>query len=92
MAKSMVLVCESVRYYSSIDEELCFKWIKKIKSINTIEGIGKELHLIMKSNEISTKDLLELIGLFRRYSFDIQQLKIFMNDKNKIIFKSLDKL
>jgi len=33
-----------------------------------------------------------LIGLFRRYHFDLKQLKIFMNDDNKIIFKSLGNL
>ncbi len=86
------LICTPLRFYTHIDEEQCFRWIKKIKSISAVEGVGRELHLIAKSNKIPNKDLLELIGLFRRYKFDIKQLRIFMNDDNKIIFKSLDNL
>jgi hypothetical protein len=92
MLDKIVLVCTPLRFYTHVDEEQCFRWIKKIKSINTADGIGRELHLIMKSNKIPNKDLLELIGLFRRYNFDIKQLKVFMNEDNKAVFKSLDKI
>lgn len=92
MDNKIVLKCVPLRFYTQTDEEQYFTWIKKIKSIDTVEGFGRELHIIMKSNKISNQDLLEFIGLFRRYNFDLEQLKIFMNDDNKIIFKSLDKL
>jgi hypothetical protein len=89
MNKEIVLICTPLRFYTQNDEEQCFRWLKKIKSIDAIQGVGYELHLTIKSNQIANKDLLELIGLFRRYNFDIKQLKLFMNDDNKIIFKGL---
>jgi len=92
MNDSVILVCTPLRFYTHIDEEQCFRWIKKIKSIKSVEGIGQELHLLMKSDKITNKDLLELIGFFRRYNFDLKQLKVFMSDDNKIIFKSIQKL
>ena len=92
MDNNVVLKCAPLRFYTQTDEDHCFAWIKKIKPIDIVEGIGQELRFIMKSNKISNQDLLELIGLFRRYHFDLKQLKIFMNDDNKIIFKSLGNL
>ena len=92
MKNDVVLVCSPLRFYTHTDEEQCFRWIKKIKSVASIEGIGRELHLMMKSDKIANKDLLELVGLFRRYNFNLKQLKIFMNDDNKMIFKSIDSL
>ena len=89
MNKEIVLKCSPLRFYTLIDEDGCFHWIKKIESIVKYEGIGRELHLILKSSRIPIKDLLELIGLFRRYNFDIKQLKIFMTDENKIVFEGL---
>lgn len=91
-AEEIILECTSLRFYTKNDESFMFRWINKIKSISKYYGIGTSLHLIVKSNKISTKDLLEFIGFFRRYNFDVKQLKVFMNEENKIIFKSLDKL
>ena len=46
-------------------------------------GVGRELHLYVSSNKISNSDLLDLMGLFKIYKFDSNQLKVFINDKNK---------
>ena len=89
MDQTYIVICKPLRFYTQTDETYCFKWIKKIKSVIAIEGIGSELHLHVKSMDISKKDLLELVGLFRRYNFDLQPLRIFLNDGNKIIFEAL---
>lgn len=88
----VILVCSPLRFYTKNDENWMFRWIKKIKCITKFYGIGQSLHLIVCSNKISIECLLELIGLFRRYKFDVKQLKVFMNKGNKAVFKSLDKI
>jgi len=79
----MVLICSPLRFYTDNDEDLCFQWMKKNKSIKEIKGVGRELHLIIKSNKIPNKDLLDLMGLFDRYKFDSKQLKAFINETNE---------
>ncbi|CAI2161873.1 5536_t:CDS:2 [Funneliformis geosporum] len=44
--------------------------------------LTKEL-LLISCNEISEKDLRELLALFYRYKADMKQLAVFSNDKNK---------
>lgn len=83
MDKNIILICTPLRFYTENDETLFFEWIHKIKSIKQVKGIGKELHLFIVSNYIPNDDLLDLIGLFNRYKFDIKQLKVFMNEDNK---------
>ncbi len=80
---NVILTCKSVWYYSEIDEDLFFAWIKRIPSIIKFKGIGDELHLYIKSNTISNDDLGELIGLFYRYKINMEQLKQFVTDDNK---------
>jgi len=83
----IILVCSPLRFYTQTDESFLFKWLKKIKSIEKIEGIGNELHLHIKSNKISNENLLELIGIFDRYKFKSDQLKVFKNENNKKWFE-----
>lgn len=87
MNKRITLTCTPLRFYTKNDEDLFFKWIKKIKSVKEFKGIGKELQLYISSTNIPSNDLLDLIGLFDRYKFDSNQLKIFMNENNKEWFE-----
>jgi len=66
MNDQIILVCTPLRFYTDNDEALCFEWIEKIKSIDKYHGVGRELHLLVKSNIIPNKDLLDLMGLFDR--------------------------
>lgn len=91
-AGEVILVCTPLNFYTKNDENWMFRWIKKIKCVAKYYGVGRSLHLVVQSNKVKNKDLLELIGLFRRYNFDLKQLKIFMNADNKIIFQSLANL
>ncbi len=87
MTKKVTLICTPLRFYTQNDEGLLFEWLKKIKSIKEIKGVGRELHLHFDSNNIVNEDLLDLMGIFDRYKFDQVQLKVFMNETNKEWFE-----
>lgn len=87
MKEKIILICTPLRFYTQNDEALFFKWIKKIKSIEQFEGVGRALNLHVSSNKISNNDLLDLMGIFDRYKFDSDQLQIFMNEDNREWFK-----
>jgi hypothetical protein len=86
ISTNITLICTAVCYYSYLDEELFFAWIKNIPSVVDFKGRGKELYLYVKSKKIPQKDLSELIALFSRYNVDMKQLHIFLNSRNKAWF------
>ena len=79
----MFLICKSVWYYSMIDEDLFFEWVKKIPSISTFNGVKDELYLHLTKNCLPDEDLRELLALFYRYQIDMKQFKVFLNSDNK---------
>jgi hypothetical protein len=81
--KKIILTCTPLRFYTTLDEDLCFEWIKKISCIDSFKGKGPALYLHITNKPVSNTDLLNLIGLFDRYKFDNTQLLIFKNDSNK---------
>ena len=83
MNKNIVLMCKSVWFYSTTDEDLFFEWIKRIPSIVKYDGKGDELYLYFTSNTINDDDLRELLALFYRYKIDMKQLSVFLNEENK---------
>ncbi len=83
MNQGVTLVCKEVMYYSLIDEDMLFEWLKRIPSIIKIDGRHDELYLHIKSCKISNRDLRALISLFYRYKIDMKQLQIFLNDNNR---------
>jgi hypothetical protein len=87
MDKEITLILTPLRFYTQTDEALMFKWLKKVKSIKSMEGMGRELHVHISSKQIPDSDLLELFGIFERYNFDLSQLTIFKNEANKNIFE-----
>lgn len=83
MSKNIKLICSPLRFYSTYDEDALFEWLAKIKCINEIQGIGRELHVKVKSSKISDIDLENILGIFQRYKFDMKQLSVFLNEGNK---------
>jgi len=83
----IILICSPLRFYTEMDEELLFQWLKAVSCITTIQGIGKELHLCIRDSLIAREDLLNLIGIFDRYKFDESQLLIFKTEENKYLFE-----
>ena len=86
MSKNITLLCKSVWYYSSTDEDLFFEWVSKIPAIVKFDGAGDELYLYFKANKISDYDLRDLLALFYRYKIDMKQLAVFLNKKNQSWF------
>lgn len=82
-----IIILSPLRFYAQHDEQFFFEWLDTFKSIIGIKGIGNELHVEFKSSKISNKELLDLMGMFRRYNFDTQQLTVFKNAKNKVLFE-----
>ncbi len=41
--KKYYIICTPLTFYVSDDERAFFEWIKRMKSIDTFEGIGREL-------------------------------------------------
>jgi hypothetical protein len=81
------ILCKSIQYYSSFDEDLFFEWVKKIKSITKFDGKHDELYLHFESKTIDDDDLRELLALFHRYKIKhINQLKLFLNETNRCWF------
>ena len=83
MKNELILECTPLRFYTHHDEELFFQWLKKIECIKEFRGVGNALFLHFISKKISDDNLLDLFGIFDRYKFDSNQLKVFMNKENK---------
>ena len=60
-----------------------FSMVEKIECIIEFRGVGNALFLHFISKKISDDNLLDLFGIFDRYKFDSNQLKVFMNKENK---------
>lgn len=85
--KKITLVCTPLKFHRGNDENMFFEWLDKIKCIKAVKGVGRELHLFIDSNIISDEELLDLMGLFTRYKFDLAQLNVFKNESNKHWFE-----
>lgn len=68
------LRCHRVRFYSPADEKMFFEFIKQIKAIRRIEGVGEDIFLHVKT-PASEKSLRDLAGLFGRYDIASTELK-----------------
>lgn len=77
------LVCKKVYFYSQLDENMFFVWIKSIPCIKKIEGAGDELYLDLVDRELNYEDIKDLIALLYRYKIKMNQLQPFITEKNK---------
>ncbi len=81
--KMTVLKATSVRYFSSIDEDLFFAWIGRIRCIESYHGVGEELLIEIDADKVGPEELSELIALFLRYKVNLSQLAEFANGEQK---------
>ncbi len=81
--KNNYLTCKRVIFYSSLDEDMFFDWIKKIQCIEKFEGARDELYLDLVNRELDYDEMKNLIAFFRRYKIKMNQLEQFVNEKNK---------
>jgi hypothetical protein len=77
------IVCKKVYFYSQLDEDIFFTWIKSISCIKKFEGAGDELYLDLVDRELSYEDMKNLIALLYRYKIKMDQLQSFVTDNNR---------
>lgn len=77
------ITCKRVIFYSKLDEDMFFEWIKKINCIKSFEGAGDEMYLDFVESELSYDDMKDIISLLYRYKVDMTQLQPFVNQQNK---------
>lgn len=69
----VTLVATSVKYRSANDERSFFEWIERIHGVEGVKGIGRELHVEVRT-DIDEIDLRDIIALFFRYGVDLTQI------------------
>ena len=69
-------------YYSAGDETAFFEWLQSIPGVKSVKGIGRELHIRLRSNRISRESLREFIALYIRYEGKMPELAMFANSTN----------
>src|SRR5688572_16667318 len=78
-----ILICKKVYFYSQLDEDMFFSWIKSISCIKKFEGAGDELYLDLVDQELNYEDMQDLIALLYRYKIKMDQLQPFVTEKNR---------
>ena len=90
MKKNEILIeCKRVRFYSSYDEDAFFEWLKKIKNVKSVRGKGDSILFTVSS--LSDKELHNLIGLFRRYKIEMNDLEQVLNSSQQKLFNEYQK-
>jgi hypothetical protein len=84
--KKVRLVCKGIYFYSSLDEDAFFEWIKKISYVLSVKGFGEEIYIDIDKSKLVEENLREILALFYRYNIDMKQLEIFLSDENKSWF------
>jgi hypothetical protein len=74
---TIILVAESVWYYSPNDEAAFFEWLDKIDCVSKYDGKGTLLNIYLRANAVNEDALRELRALFGRYDIDTKQLAAF---------------
>ena len=77
------ITCQKVYFYSPLDEDIFFTWIKRIPCIINCEGAGDELYLELTLQELTYHDIKDLIALLYRYKIKMDQLQPLITENNK---------
>jgi len=74
--EKVTLEMSPLRFYcTQKDEEMFFTWLDSISCVESYEGIGRSLYVTLSSDVVSRNDFLLLMGLFKRYNHDTNQLE-----------------
>jgi hypothetical protein len=82
-----VLVLKCPRFYSPEDERHFFGWLTDIAGVGTVRGIGRDLHVSLRS-KLSQASLRELLSLYKRYGLPMAALAAFCNASNAHWFRA----
>ena len=72
-----------VHFYSPMDEDAFFEWLKKLPSIKEVYGEVEDIVLSFSEDPISDAEFHELIAIFRRYGVEKGGLGILVNSDNE---------
>jgi hypothetical protein len=86
-SRMTTLVADSVKFYSQGDERAFFSWLRRIKRISSVRGVGPKLLMDIDPRGLADADLREIIGLFHRYGVDKRQLGVLLSEKNAVWFR-----
>jgi hypothetical protein len=77
----VTLLAKRVWYYSEYDEAALFEWLDKLPCVRRYDGELDVLNIYVDSAKVDERALRELLALFRRYSIEMKQLKVFDRDE-----------
>lgn len=75
-------------YRSPGDEAAFFRWLSGIPGVLGVHGVGRELHIRLRSTRLSATALRELLALYIRFGGHLTELAVFANDSNRSWFCS----
>jgi hypothetical protein len=70
-------------YYSQHDENVFYKWLKRVRSVVRLHGESDKLFIEVRADKFDQKDLREMLALFRRYNIDLTALANLEHDTNR---------
>jgi len=77
-----------LHFLSPGDEAAFFVWLHGMPAVVGVHGLGRELHIQLKSKRLSQTSLREFIALYGRYDGDLTELACFANTTNASWFSS----
>lgn len=85
--KTVKLFFKPIKFYSALDRDMFFEWIKGITSVVRCDEQNGEICIYVKSKTIPYHDVMQLTGLWKRYRLQHgEQLQIFLNQDNSSMF------
>ncbi len=75
-------------YFAPGDEAAFFYWLQAIPGVLGVRGVGRELHIRLKSKRVSATALRELLALYNRYGGNLSELAMFANPSNEHWFQA----
>jgi hypothetical protein len=76
-AVALELTAQELCFFSQLDEDAFFEWLKKLRCVSKFEGKGEALVIRVLNAKVDEFALRELLALFHRYGLDMKQLSIF---------------
>ncbi|MBI2352855.1 hypothetical protein HYV11_01260 [Candidatus Dependentiae bacterium] len=77
------IVCKKICFYSQLDEDMFFLWIKSMSCVKNFYGAGDKLYIDLVNKDLDIHDMKNLIAFLYRYKIDMTQLQFFVNEKNE---------
>lgn len=87
MKGELALAAKRVWYYSECDETAFFEWLDKLPCVKRYEGELDVLMIYVDEAKVDENSLRELLALFRRFSVEMKQLRVFDRDEFALWFR-----